>query len=749
MGRTSKEDGVGSRGKPLSQDTRFKRLGREPVGKGGKAEVWKARDMAAKPYVPERLVAVKVLEPPVDADDRLRLCREGGEDRRLDHENVVRIFDLRGGPRSPFLVMEYIRGEDLKRLSARYGRFNPERVAELAVQLCAAMGCLHGAGLIHRDIKPGNLMLTGNLDDEGPIGLKLIDLGIAQAPGDPEHTAQGLVVGTAPYLAPEVGVGNRATEASDVYGAGAVLYELATGDRLPLLSREELLDRRRTKPVPPPHLVDPAMPGWLSAVIMRAIEVEPGERYESAEEMARALEQGAVAGSEDPTTLSAEVNEAPTGVIGQAAPMPIVFRVLDALPLWLRRRLPEDYKEQEPTHWYLFLLGLSSGLILFAILLLPIVVRVIVTLCEIPLWLLTVGVLLGVGTTWFLRDESRRQAAARALGAAGGGLWLALRAVGRSVAAAAAAAWRWVSNLSWPQSPPPAAEDGDDRRHEDGRVRRRGPGHRTFADHSGRRRSWRAMRGSTVDPFLRGARSQLTEVGTAARAWAPWLGRRAYLIVLIALTVCLALWLGPALRNRVALQPSDHRTVLTAVPAAAWILIAFLGLFRLRVSRATPRRLIAAGVILLAVLTVLGMVMPSFSSWLEPRFWPDDQVEQAQGINAETSTPVTAAAPSRTPREVARALAVRVREVESRWIQLLHGLRHDGWTISSDTRGAVREGAGELVSRLNGWRQLSRYEAAREGARHWLKSMERTASKLTNRDCHKFTIGERGAVAHC
>jgi len=750
--RKTRSDGL-----PFAQDPRFKKLGQAPVGKGSKAEVWKARDIDANPYVPDRLVAVKLPNRIAGADDRLRLRREGGEDRRFDHENVVRIFDLRGGPRSPFLVMEYIDGEDLKRLLAQHGRLDPARAIEVAVQLCAALECLHGAGLVHRDVKPGNLVIVGGIDGEGPIVVKLIDLGIAVASGDPEHETAG----TKPYMSPEVEAHEEATAASDVYGAGAVLYELTTGRQLPPLSSQEWSARRREEPIAPPRALEPAVPDWLSSVIMRAIEVEPDARYSSAEELRRDLEEAAVTDAEDPTTVLDADREAETRILGRKEATPIPFRLLDALPAWLREQLPSDREGEEATHWYLFLLALSAGLILAAIVFLPIVVRIVATLCALPLWLLTTAVFLGSGLAWLLREEPRRQATARALRAAGAALWRGSCAVGdacrrafgagaRHAATLAAAAWRWASSLSWPEPPAPPAEGSEDRHHGGERVRpRAGSRRRSFADHGGRGRVWRTARRSTVGPFLRGARSQLAEAGVAARAWVPWLGRRAYLVVLMAFVVCLALWLDPALQIRVATQPADHRAVLTVVPTAVWLLAALVGLRGLGVSRATPRRLLAKGLVFLVLLAALGLAMPAFSSWLEPRFWPNDQVEAAHAKKSDT--PI---APShKTPREAARAdshrLATRVRGIESSWMQLLRSLRQDEWTVSQGTVAAVREGADALVSRLSGWRSLSQYEAAREAARHWSTSMERAASKLKSDNCHKFTVGHLGALAWC
>jgi Protein kinase domain len=745
---------------PFARDRRFKKLGQAPVGKGSKAEVWKARDVDANPFVPDRLVAVKLPNEHAEADDHSRLRREGGEDRRFDHENVVRIFDLRGGPRSPFLVMEYIAGEDLKKLLGRRKRLAPERVVEVAIQLCSGLQCLHDAGLVHRDVKPGNLMIVGNVEGPEPIQLKLTDLGIAVAPGDSDVETAG----TEPYIAPEVKAHEEATEAADVYGAGAVLYELATGQQLSSLSTSEWVAGRRDEPVTPPHELEPAVPEWLSSVIMRAIEVEPLSRYLTAEEMRDDLENAAFACAEAPTTVFAAEEEAQTEVLGRKKAKPLAFRLLDALPGWLRDRLPANLEEEESPDVYPFLLALAAGLIVALVAFLPIVVRVVVVLCALPFWLLMAIVFVSAGLVWLLREEDRREATGRVLRTCGAGLWRGLCATGnasqralgagaRHLGALAVAGWRWASSLSWPEPPAPLAEDGEARCAEPGRARPRpASDHRSFGHHGQRGRAWAAAHRSSVEAFLRGSRVQLAEAGAVARAWVPWLGRRVYLIVLMACVVCLALWLDPALQSRVAQRPGDHRLVLNVVPAAVWLLCALVGLRVLSVWRATPRRLITGGLVFLVLLAAIGLAMPSFSSWLEPRFWPDDQVESAQAETPGTSTAPTVVA-QRTPREAARAdsrhLATRVRKVEESWMQLFRSLQQDSWTISGDTKGAVREGADVLVSRLSGWRTLSQYELTRKAARHWSKSMEGAVSKLRTNVCSKFTVGPRGAKVWC
>jgi serine/threonine protein kinase len=764
--------GAVSRGKPFARGPRFKRLGQGPIASSRKADVWKVRDLGANPYVGgDRVVAVKVLKPEVELGDRERLRREGDESRRIDHSNLVRILDCRGGPRSPYLVMEYIEGENLtKLLDGRRRPIAAERLAELAIQLCAALECLHRRRLIHRDVKPGNLVIKGTLDGEGPVMLKLVDLGIAIE----FDKADGEKAGSEPYMSPEVQFDRQASRRSDVYGAGMVLYEMATGRRLESVSDQEYAAGHRFGSLAPPHVVNGAVPVWLSALIMRAIEVSPGGRFAGAEAMREALESGGVAEEEAPTMAIGD-DDTITRVMPREGSRPLVFTLLDSLPSWLRQKLPPDFEDDPSVHWYLFLLALGAGVILITALCLPIEAQVVMTLYGLPHWLLTAGVLVFGVAVWYQREAYRREAFVRgarltqekfgrALAGAGGvGLWF-LRGAGH----VAAAIGRQVVSLLRPElAPAPVGPDLDSLPDPEiahvarPRVLRRPGAETRRPGHGERYRPRGTVLGSPLRPFLTKVRAELKDAGDAARAWTPWLGRRLYLVLLIALCLCVGIGLYPPLHSRVAQQPADHRTVLIAIPAAIWILVALLGLWRSRTSRARWRKLVLGGLALLAVLVALGMAMPWFSGWLETRLWPPHQAhtEAATGTAAaSTDSPLAhharpAPAPSPSRREVARSrshgLVLDVRGVEREWVHLLHHLAGAGWTIDPETAETVRTSADSLVSGLNGWRRLAQYETAREKARHWAKSMRHGSAQLADGSCAKFEVGSRGALAQC
>jgi eukaryotic-like serine/threonine-protein kinase len=247
------------------------------LGGGGMAVVYLARDGELG-----RSVAVKVLADHLadDAELRDRFVREGRLAARLSHPNVVRVYDAGEEDGRPFIVMECVEGESLAELARREGPLDPARVVELGVQACAGLEHAHRAGLIHRDVRPANLLLT----EEGT--LKVADFGIAHAVGGTRVTEVGTVLGTAAYLSPEQAFGEQVSPASDVYSLGACLYELLAGE--PPYGSEtlgELFSRRESGPPPPLEGVPPA----LEDAIVRCLERDPRDRPSSAAELAHLL----------------------------------------------------------------------------------------------------------------------------------------------------------------------------------------------------------------------------------------------------------------------------------------------------------------------------------------------------------------------------------------------------------------------------------------------------------------------------
>jgi serine/threonine-protein kinase len=248
----------------------------EKIGSGGMADVYKAVD-----DVLGRTVAVKVLHPRYASDPNFvaRFRQEAQAAANLSHPNIVNMYDWGRDGETYYIVMEYVNGTDLKTLVAQRGPLDPMKAAEYAQQVCAALGVAHGYDIIHRDIKPHNIVLT----PDGTI--KVMDFGIARA-GNSTMTQTGSVLGTAQYISPEQAQGKPLGPGSDLYSLGVTLYEMVTG-KLPFDADTPVataLAQVNEDPIPP-RQVRPSIPPALEAVIMRAMRKSPAERYGSAAEM--------------------------------------------------------------------------------------------------------------------------------------------------------------------------------------------------------------------------------------------------------------------------------------------------------------------------------------------------------------------------------------------------------------------------------------------------------------------------------
>jgi eukaryotic-like serine/threonine-protein kinase len=281
------------------------------LGSGGMSNVYRATDR-----ILERTVAVKILAEHLSDDERFvaRFRREALAVAKLIHPNIVQVYDTGIDDGRHYIVMEFVEGRSGAQILQRQGPLDPETAAEAGTQACAGLDYAHRRGIIHRDVKPGNLMIVGGPVGGGAMTVKLTDFGIARAIEQTRITQVGSVVGTAAYLAPEQVRGEEATPATDVYALGVVLYQFLTG-RLPYegSTLAELAVRQQNEKPLPPNAYNEEVSDSLGSAVLRALEGDTSRRYASADELAGGLQLGLQ--GED-VTLPLEEDGGPTRVLG-------------------------------------------------------------------------------------------------------------------------------------------------------------------------------------------------------------------------------------------------------------------------------------------------------------------------------------------------------------------------------------------------------------------------------------------------
>lgn len=261
------------------QDGRYSVI--KKLGEGGKGIVFKCKDNSLG-----RIVAVKLIKgDSLDEETFSRLMREAQTTAKLSHPNIVSIYDLiKEGDRF-LMVIEFVDGQSLDSyVNNHNGKLSVQEAIEITVKICDALQYAHDNGILHRDIKPENIMITGSRNP------KLMDFGLAKSFDSPGLTHAGTIVGTPAYLAPESALGKKADARSDLYSLGCVLYYMLTGSP-PFRSEDSLkliYSHIHDHPLPPSTL-NPSLPSQIDSIVLKLLNKNPDDRYQSAEELSRSL----------------------------------------------------------------------------------------------------------------------------------------------------------------------------------------------------------------------------------------------------------------------------------------------------------------------------------------------------------------------------------------------------------------------------------------------------------------------------
>jgi len=277
------------------------------IARGGMAVVWSAHDVLL-----DRRVAVKFPLGPMRSRPEFlaRFRREAVAAARLNHPHVVAVYDTGDDPAlGPFIVMELVPGPSLRQILKAEGNLSVDRAVDIAGQVATALDFAHSRGVVHRDVKPANILI-----DDGRV--KVVDFGIAKAAAADDLTQTDVTLGTARYISPEQVDGRPLDARSDVYALGIVLYEMLCGhtpfdaDNDLALAMKHLADE-----VPLPSLTNPDIPAWLDGVVLTALAKSPDDRYQSAVELRQALlDRGRVGPVLPPQVAATSTQVAPTPV---------------------------------------------------------------------------------------------------------------------------------------------------------------------------------------------------------------------------------------------------------------------------------------------------------------------------------------------------------------------------------------------------------------------------------------------------
>jgi hypothetical protein len=279
------------------------------LGRGGMGTVYKAVDETL-----DREVAIKILNPELaDSEIMKRFRAEATMLARLNHPEIATIYELFRSETDLLMVMEFVRGETLEKISERRGPLPPDQAAYLVDKILSGLEHAHRAGIVHRDMKPANVMVT----EHG--GVKIMDFGIARVRGAEHVTVDGYMIGTPAYMSPEQILGQSVDGRADLYSVGVILYRLLTA-ALPFTADDAIavvVQQIAAAPTPL-HVHRAGLPGWCAAIIQRALAKVPDDRFQTAEEFREAL--GSAAGMI--TTELTKVFALPVAGAETMAPVP-------------------------------------------------------------------------------------------------------------------------------------------------------------------------------------------------------------------------------------------------------------------------------------------------------------------------------------------------------------------------------------------------------------------------------------------
>jgi eukaryotic-like serine/threonine-protein kinase len=304
-GGWSAQTPAGSGGSPAAADVQFSShtlvAGRYEIlqllGEGGMGAVYKAKDREL-----DRFICLKVIRSALASkpDVLQRFKQELILARKVTHKNVVRTYDLGEFEGTRFITMEFIEGRDFKSLVQEKGKLPPEEVAAIIRQVCRGLAAAHNEGVVHRDLKPQNIMVEAN------GRASIMDFGIARSVEQSGLTVSGAMLGTPDYMSPEQAMGQSADARSDIFALGLILYESLTG-QLPYQADTavgKIMKRTKERPAPPVK-VDESIPRQLSDICLKCLEIRPEDRYQKAEEILQALDTGGQRSRAGTTTVIA------------------------------------------------------------------------------------------------------------------------------------------------------------------------------------------------------------------------------------------------------------------------------------------------------------------------------------------------------------------------------------------------------------------------------------------------------------